>query len=100
MFLEGASLERVLEAAWEQPVPHALEERLVHLVRYRAGLLRHPEALQAPDVRSLACQLQQQVTGETLGPGLLLVIREMAAEGRTSSDGLAAVAWLPSLLPA
>jgi len=89
-------LESVLEAAWRADPPPALEERLVHLPRYRAGLARlsEEELAAAPDARALGRLLRERVTGATLGPGLVFTIRELATHGLWEPSGLESVSWL------
>lgn len=95
----AGDLEAVLDAAAAADAAPALTERLVHLARYRRGLERaDPAALRAADARALARTLRDEVTGATLGGGLVLVLRELSAAGLAATEGLDAVAWLPSLL--
>ena len=99
MLLEGAPLESALEVAWELAVSPRLEERLVHLARYRARLRDLPSTtLKVPDVHALARRIRAAISGETLHAGLLLVVRELAAAGVGPRAGLEQVEWLPTLL--
>ena len=96
----GASgLEPILEAATSADASPSLAERLVHLPRYKRGLETiDADALSEPDARTLARTLRDQVTGATLGGGLVLVLQELCAAGLAATRGLEAVAWLPDLL--
>ena len=99
MLLEGAPLESALEVAWELAVAPRLEERLVHLARYRARLRELPSTtLKVPDVHALARRIRAAISGETLHAGLLLVVRELASAGVGPRAGLEQVEWLPTLL--
>ena len=98
LLVEGANLERALEVAWALGAASALEERLVHLVRFRRGLLRLGDlGLRASSARGLARLLREEVTGAALGPGLLLVVAELCAAGYAPAADLTEVAWLPNL---
>ncbi len=94
--IEGAPLEQVLEAAWTHGATPALEQRLVHLPRWRRALLALPFKALSPtqDARALARTLRDAVTGPTLGPGLVVVVRELARSGWRLT-GADAVDWLP-----
>ncbi len=97
LLLGRAGLEDLLAAAAAAEAPAALQERLVHLVRYRRGLERlDPSALAQPDARTLGRTLRDEVTGATLGAGLVLVLRALATAGLAAARGLEQVAWLPS----
>jgi len=91
-------LDGVLEAAAAAGAAPGLAERLVHLARYRRGLeAADLVTLRVADARALARALRDQVTGATLGAGLLLVLQELRAAGIGATEGLDAVAWLPGL---
>jgi hypothetical protein len=98
LLVDEAPLERALEVAWARGAPARLEERLVHLLRYRRGLAGLDPELLWGDARSAARALREHVTGDTLGPGLIFVLRELAAGGVGPKQGLEGLAWLPSLL--
>ncbi|MCO5171442.1 MAG: hypothetical protein M9894_34510 [Planctomycetes bacterium] len=93
---EGAPLEQVLEAAWAHGAPPALEERLVHLPRWRRALLALPFKALSPsqEARVLLRTLRDAVTGPTLGAGLVVVVRELARSG-WRLQGVDAIEWLP-----
>lgn len=80
MLVAGRPLEVVLEAAAEVGASPALEERLVHLVRYRRALLALPPATwtEPRGARALLRVVRDLVAGPSLGSGLLLVLRELA----------------------
>jgi hypothetical protein len=98
MLVEDAPLDRVLKVAWQSGAPAYLEERLVHLLRYRRGLADIKASDLGGDARAVARMLQDKVSGPTLGPGLIFVLRELSAAGAGPSEGLDGMAWLPSLL--
>ncbi|MBX3469658.1 MAG: hypothetical protein KF878_22530 [Planctomycetes bacterium] len=93
---DGAPLEQVLEAAWAHGAAPALEERLVHLPRWRRALLALPFKALSPsqEARALLRTLRDAVTGPTLGAGLVVVVRELARAG-WRLQGVEAIDWLP-----
>ena len=98
LLVDQAPLERALEVAWGIGAPALLEERLVHLLRFRRGLQRCGDAgLRSPSARALGRVLRDQVTGPTLGPGLLLVVAELCQAGYAPAAELGELAWLPHL---
>jgi hypothetical protein len=93
MLLAGRPLEDALAVAASAGATAAQEERLVHLVRYRLGLLGVPAAVLAEprDARAWLTLLRAHVTGPTLGTGLVLVLREAWRRGVWSGPGLGEV---------
>ena len=95
----GDTWERALEVAWRTGAPEYLEQRLVHLLRYRRGLAKlRPDSLWSGSAHDAARILREIVTGDTLGPGLIFVLRELTAGGAGPTRGLSGISWLPSLL--
>lgn len=102
LFVEDLPLERVLEPAGLLDPARTLSpsaEKLVHALRFRAALKREGTLARidaAPGGRELARTLRREVAGDSLGPGVVFAVREMARAGHwrpAGVDGLACVPW-------
>lgn len=94
--VDGAPLDLVLDAAARAGARPEHEERLAWLSRFRRGLLALPRGSLAAcsDARALAARLRE-VAGPALGPGLVLVVRELVASQLHRVPGLDGIDWLP-----
>ena len=102
LFVEDLPLERALEPAGLLDPARALGsggEKLVHALRFRAALKRDGVLARidaAASGRELARILRREVTGDSLGSGVVFAVREMARAGHwrhAGVDGLGCVPW-------